>query len=69
MHCMGGTVMGRDALDSVVNSYGQSHEVPNLYIAGAGLFPTSAGVNPTFTISAVSTRGAEHLAAHWSSHV
>jgi len=69
MHCMGGTVMGKNAADSVVNSYGQSHEIANLYIAGAGLFPTSAGVNPTFTISAVSTRGAEHLAANWSDHV
>jgi choline dehydrogenase-like flavoprotein len=68
MHCMGGTVMGKSSADSVVNSYGQSHEIANLYIAGAGLFPTSAGVNPTFTISALSLRGAEHLAANWSSY-
>src|SRR5262249_14432206 len=36
IHLMGGTIMGTNADDSVTNSYGQSHEIPNLYVAGPG---------------------------------
>jgi choline dehydrogenase-like flavoprotein len=62
---MGGTIMGSDAGNSVVNSYGQSHELPNLYLAGPGIFPTGGASNPTYTIFALSLRGAEQLAAKW----
>jgi len=65
IHLMGGTIMGQSAADSVVNSYGQTHEIGNLWIAGPGLFPTSGAPNPTYTILALSLRGAEHLAASW----
>lgn len=65
MHIMGGTIMGDDAGSSVTNSYGQCHDIPNLVIAGPGLFPTSAGVNPTFTVHALTARSADHLLAHW----
>ncbi len=67
MHIMGGTIMGEDAAASVCNSYGQTHDISNLVIAGAGLFPTSAGVNPTFTIHALAARSSEHLLEHWNS--
>ena len=50
--CMGGTIMGTDAANSVVNSYGQTHELPNLYVAGPGIFPTEGASNPTYTIFA-----------------
>ena len=65
IHLMGGTIMGTDAGNSVVNSYGQSHELPNLYLAGPGIFPTAGASNPTNTIFALSLRGAEQLAAKW----
>ena len=65
IHLMGGTIMGQSAANSVVNSYGQTHEIGNLWIAGPGLFPTSGAPNPTYTILALSLRGAEHLAASW----
>src|SRR5262249_32819292 len=65
IHLMGGTLMGPDASNSVVNSYGQTHEIPNLCVAGPGIFPTCGGSNPTYTIFALSLRGAEHLAANW----
>jgi choline dehydrogenase-like flavoprotein len=65
IHLMGGTIMGRSAADSVTDSYGQTHEIGNLWIAGPGLFPTSGASNPTYTILALSLRGAEHLAASW----
>jgi choline dehydrogenase-like flavoprotein len=49
----------------VVNSFGQTHEIPNLWIAGPGIFPTSGAPNPTYTIFALSQRGAENLAKNW----
>jgi choline dehydrogenase-like flavoprotein len=45
---MGGTIMGTDAGNSVVNSYGQTHEIPNLYVAGPGIFATNGASNPTY---------------------
>ena len=50
--------MGTGAGNSVVNSYGQTHEMPNLYVAGPGIFPTEGASNPTYTIfAAVAARG------------
>jgi choline dehydrogenase-like flavoprotein len=66
IHLMGGTIMGKSSADSVTNSYGQTHEIANLWIAGPGIFPTSGAANPTYTIFALSLRGAEHLAGNWS---
>jgi len=66
IHLMGGTIMGPGSANSVVNSYGQTHEIPNLYLAGPGIFPTAGASNPTYTIFALSLRGAEQLAAEWS---
>ena len=65
MHIMGGTIMGDDPDTSVTNSYGQTHDLPNLVVAGPGLFPTSGGVNPTFTVHALTARSADHLLANW----
>jgi choline dehydrogenase-like flavoprotein len=66
IHLMGGTIMGTGAANSVVNSFGQTHEIPNLYVAGPGIFTTSGASNPTYTIFALSLRGAEQLASTWS---
>ena len=66
IHLMGGTVMGTGADNGVVNSFGQTHEIPNLYIAGPGIFATSGASNPTYTIFALSLRGAEQLASDWN---
>lgn len=66
MHNMGGTVMGDDPAISVTNGWGQCHELPNLLIAGSSLFPSSGGVNPTFTIHALTARSMQHLLDNWS---
>ncbi len=66
MHAMGGVIMGNERQSSVANSYGQSHDVPNLFVAGPCLFPTSAAVNPCFTIHAVTLRAAGHMIDKWS---
>jgi choline dehydrogenase-like flavoprotein len=65
MHIMGGTAMGHTRADSVTNSFGQLHDIPNLVVTGPGLFPTSAGVNPTFTAHALTARSAAHLLSEW----
>ena len=64
-HLHGGAIMGASAADSVTNGYGQTHEIANLWMAGPCIFPTEGGANPTYTIFAVSLRGAEHLAQNW----
>jgi choline dehydrogenase-like flavoprotein len=66
MHILGGTIMGTDPAASVTNAYGQTHEIPNLVIGGSGLFPTSAGVNPTYTAQALALRAAQQMLKEWS---
>jgi choline dehydrogenase-like flavoprotein len=68
-HLMGGTIMGDDPASSVVDSFGQTHEIPNLYIAGPGIFATAGAVNPTNTVFAVTMRSAEKLLERWESIV
>ncbi|MFA3916191.1 GMC family oxidoreductase [Ruegeria hyattellae] len=61
MHMMGGTIMGGDPATSVTNSFGQTHDVENLFVAGASLFPTPGAVNPTATLAALVFRTAKHI--------
>ncbi|MFF5260343.1 GMC family oxidoreductase [Actinomadura viridis] len=60
-HLMGTAVMGEDPGASVVDPYGRSHDVPNLYVFDGSVFPTSSGVNPTATIAANALRCARSL--------
>lgn len=62
-HHLGTTRMGSRPEDSVVDAELRVHGTPNLYCAGASVFPTSGCANPTFTIVALSIRLAEHLRA------
>ena len=57
-HIMGTCIMGDDPKDSVVNRWGRSHDVPNLWIVGSSVFPTSATSNPTVTLGALALRTA-----------
>jgi choline dehydrogenase-like flavoprotein len=60
-HLLGTARMGIDPATSVVDPYGRSHDVPNLWIADGSTWPTSAAVNPTATIAALALRTAERL--------
>jgi choline dehydrogenase-like flavoprotein len=55
-HLLGTARMGDDPKTSVVDSYGKSHDVDNLYIADGSIFVTSGSANPTCTISALALR-------------
>jgi gluconate 2-dehydrogenase alpha chain len=60
-HHQGGTRMGSDPKTSVVNRYGQSWDVPNLFILGSSTHPTMSGFNPTLTIQAVAFMSADAI--------
>lgn len=57
-HIMGTCIMGDDPNDSVVDRWGRTHEVPNLWIIGSSVFPTCATSNPTLTLAALALRSA-----------
>ncbi len=50
--------MGDDPATSVVDADCRAHDVPNLYICSAAVFPTSGGANPTHTVMALAARTA-----------
>ena len=52
---------------SAGNQIRLSREVPNLYVAGPGIFPICGASNPTYTVFALPLRAAENLANNWSS--
>jgi choline dehydrogenase-like flavoprotein len=58
-HQAGTCRMGDDPTKSVVNRYGQVHDIENLYVADGGPFVTGAGFNPALTIMAM---------GYWVSH-
>jgi len=61
-HHEGGTRMGSDPKDSVVNKYGQTWDHPNLFLIGSSTFPTmGAGFNPTLTIQALAYLSADAI--------
>lgn len=62
-HLLGTARMGEDPAGSVVDRFGRSHDVPNLWIVDGSTWPTSAAVNPTATIAALALRSAERLIA------
>ena len=60
-HLMGGCRMGDDPTASVVNSYGQTHDIPNLFVCDASIFVTSGAGNPTETVMALALRTADYI--------
>lgn len=61
LHLMGTCRMGNDPERSVASSFGQTHDIPNLFLAGSCLFVTSAAATPTLTIQALAARTADYL--------
>ncbi|MEZ5852038.1 MAG: GMC family oxidoreductase [Hyphomicrobiaceae bacterium] len=60
-HLMGTARMGGDPKRSVVNAWGRSHDVRNLFVVDGSLFVTSGGVNPTSTIQALALYVADNI--------
>jgi choline dehydrogenase-like flavoprotein len=53
--------MGATPKDSVVNQFGQSWGVRNLFVMDGGVFASNPDKNPTLSILALSWRSSEYL--------
>ena len=62
IHEQGTARMNDDPKKGVVNQWNQSHDVKNLYITDASVFPCSGWQNPTITMCALAMRASEYLA-------
>ena len=60
-HLMGTARMGRDPARSVVNEWGRSHDVRNLFVIDGSIFVTAGAVNPTYTIQALALHIADSI--------
>jgi gluconate 2-dehydrogenase alpha chain len=58
-HNTGGAIMGSDPSQSVINKYGQTWDVSNVFVTGASSFPQNAGYNPTGTVGALAYHTAD----------
>ncbi len=60
-HLLGTVRMGTDPETSVVDGFGRSHDIPNLFVFDGSVMPTSGPVNPTGTVTALALRNAEAI--------
>jgi choline dehydrogenase-like flavoprotein len=61
IHEVGGTIMGTGASNSVTNSWAQTWDVKNVFVADGGVFASNADKNPTLTIMALAWRTADRV--------
>jgi choline dehydrogenase-like flavoprotein len=61
-HNLGTNRMSEKARDGVVNKWGQTHDVKNLFVSDGSVFTTGGAENPTLTIVALAIRQAEYIA-------
>jgi choline dehydrogenase-like flavoprotein len=62
-HPQGTCAMGPDRRTSVVDPWGQTHDVANVYVSDTSVFPTSIGAPPSMTAAALALRTARHILA------
>ena len=60
-HLVGAARMGKDPATSVVDKFGRSHDIPNLFICDGSILPTQGSANPGLTIHALAARTADYL--------
>jgi choline dehydrogenase-like flavoprotein len=60
-HPMGTCRMSEHKEHGVVDSHGETHDIKNLFISDASVFPNAPGVNPQVTIMALSAHFAEYI--------
>ena len=65
-HNLGTNRMSENPRDGVVNKWGQTHDVPNLFVSDGSQFTIGAAENPTLTIVALAIRQADHIASELS---
>ncbi|MBT9243941.1 GMC family oxidoreductase [Gemmobacter fulvus] len=65
-HNLGTNRMSENPRDGVVNKWGQTHDIANLFISDGSQFTSGAAENPTLTIVALAIRQADHIAREMS---
>ncbi len=60
-HLVGAARMGRNPETSVVDSFGRTHDVANLFVCDGSVMPTQGSANPGLTIMAIAARTADYL--------
>ena len=60
IHEMGGARMGADPRSSVLGSFSQAHDAPNLYVTDGAQMASASCVNPSLTFMALTMRAADH---------
>jgi choline dehydrogenase-like flavoprotein len=54
--------MSAKASEGVVNKWGQTHDISNLFISDGSQFTTGGAENPTLTIVTLAIRQADYIA-------
>jgi choline dehydrogenase-like flavoprotein len=60
-HNLGSNRMSANPRDGVVNKYGQTHDIANLFVSDGSQFTTGGAENPTLTIVALAIRQADYI--------
>ena len=62
-HLVGAARMGADPATSVVDQFGRTHDIDNLFICDGSIMPTQGSANPGLTIMSLAARIADYLTA------
>jgi glucoside 3-dehydrogenase (cytochrome c) catalytic subunit len=60
IHEMGTARMGRDPKTSVLNSFNQTHDVPNVFVTDGASMTSSSCVNPSITYMMLTARACDY---------
>ncbi|MGH9327458.1 MAG: GMC family oxidoreductase [Terriglobia bacterium] len=66
-HLVGAARMGNDPSTSVVDKFGRTHDIANLFICDGSILPTQGSANPGLTVQALAARTADYLIAQGDS--
>jgi choline dehydrogenase-like flavoprotein len=61
IHEVGTARMSVSPKEGVLNSWCQTHDIPNLYVFGGNAFPSTGDKHPTLTFMALTARGCDHI--------
>ena len=65
-HLVGAARMGGDPATSVVDGFGRTHDIANLFVCDGSILPTQGSANPGLTIQALAARTADYLISQGS---
>ncbi len=60
-HLVGAARMGKDPATSVVDKFGRTHDISNLFVCDGSILPTQGSANPGLTIQSLAARTADYL--------